>query len=135
MDVLISIKPKYVKSIVSGEKKVEYRKRLFKHLPCRIYIYESSPVKRIIGYFEYAGYYSGVPDEVWKISCEYAGVDYDTFSNYFADAELAYALKIDKLVIFSKPVSPESIFDEFKAPQSFFYVREGIEREKLRSLV
>ena len=100
MDVLISIKPKYVKSIVSGEKKVEYRKRLFKHLPCRIYIYASSPVKRIIGYFEYAGYYSGVPDEVWKISCEYAGVD-----------------------------------DEFKAPQSFFYVREGIEREKLRSLV
>ena len=135
MDVLISIKPKYVERIVSGEKKVEYRKRMFKYLPHRIYIYVSSPVKKIIGYFKYTGYYSGTVDEVWTTSREYAGIDYDTFSIYFANAEVAYALKIDELVIFSKPVAPECIFDKFKAPQSFFYVKDGIENEKLRCLV
>ena len=90
------------------------------------------PVKKIIGYFKYTGYYSGTVDEVWTTSREYAGIDYDTFSIYFANAEVAYALKIDELVIFSKPVAPECIFDKFKAPQSFFYVKSAYAPDPLR---
>ena len=31
MDVLLSIKPKYVKSIIEGEKRYEFRKAIFKN--------------------------------------------------------------------------------------------------------
>ena len=52
MDVLLSIKPKYVKSIIEGEKRYEFRKTIFKNREInRIYIYSSSPVKKIVASF------------------------------------------------------------------------------------
>ena len=47
MDVLISIKPKYVKKIISKEKKYEFRKNIFKKNVDTIIIYTTSPEKKI----------------------------------------------------------------------------------------
>ena len=45
MDVLLSIKPRYVKSILEGGKRYEFRKTIFKNRKIdRICIYSSSPV-------------------------------------------------------------------------------------------
>jgi type I restriction enzyme S subunit len=52
MNVLLSIKPKYANQIVKGNKKYEFRKSVFKNRDLEmVYIYSSSPVKRIIGAF------------------------------------------------------------------------------------
>jgi type I restriction enzyme S subunit len=53
MKVLLSIKPQYVDEIVKGNKKYEFRKKIFKKKDevQEIYIYSTSPVKKIIGYF------------------------------------------------------------------------------------
>jgi hypothetical protein len=57
--VLLSIKPKYVKSIIEGDKRYEFRKTIFKNREInRIYIYSSSPVKKIVGTFEIGGRYT-----------------------------------------------------------------------------
>ena len=52
-DVILSIKPKYVQSILSGEKQYEFRKAIFKNRTIdRVFIYSSAPVKRIVALFE-----------------------------------------------------------------------------------
>ncbi len=65
MNILLSIKPKWAEKIYSGEKTVEWRKSL----PCRIpgpelnhgdekikvYLYETHPVKKVTGFFEFGG--------------------------------------------------------------------------------
>jgi len=47
MNVILSIKPKYARLILSGAKRYEFRKSIFnnKHV-VEAYIYATSPVKR-----------------------------------------------------------------------------------------
>jgi type I restriction enzyme, S subunit len=47
MDVLLSIKPRYVEAIIDGRKKYEFRKNKFamKDINCA-YIYSTSPIKK-----------------------------------------------------------------------------------------
>jgi len=51
MNAILSIKPQYANAILKKEKTVEFRKKVFKNEVDRVYIYSSSPVKRIVGYF------------------------------------------------------------------------------------
>jgi len=47
MNVLLSIKPKYVEKIVNGEKQYEFRKRIFRNKNVRkAFIYSTSPTKK-----------------------------------------------------------------------------------------
>lgn len=52
MSILMSIKPEYANQIFLGSKKCEYRKRILKQPFKRVYVYASSPVKRIVGYID-----------------------------------------------------------------------------------
>ena len=84
MDVLLSIKPKYVKSIIEGEKRYEFRKTIFKNREInRIYIYSSSPVKKIVGTFEIGGILEDHPVDLWDTVKEFAGIDNRDFFAYF----------------------------------------------------
>ena len=118
MDVLLSIKPIYVRRISNGEKKFEFRKKIFKNEPERVFIYSSAPEKRIIGYFPYLGFLSNTPTEIWKRTSQSAGIAMESYHKYFHGKSIAYALIIDQLVVFSDPIDPFFIFDNFKAPQS-----------------
>ena len=48
MAILMSIKPEYANKIFSGIKRYEFRKRIPKQPYERVYVYSSSPVKKII---------------------------------------------------------------------------------------
>ena len=76
MDVLLSIKPKYVKSILEGEKRYQFRKTIFKNREInRIYIYSSSPVKKIVASFEVGSIFENHPVDLWDNVKDYAGID------------------------------------------------------------
>jgi len=51
MNVLLSIKPKYVDLILNGEKKYEFRRKIFRNETNKVYVYCTSPVKKIVAYF------------------------------------------------------------------------------------
>lgn len=127
MNILISIKPKYVKKIVAGEKKFEYRKRLFKKEVEKIYIYSSSPEKKIIACFSYSGYNVGMPNEIWEKTKHASGITEREFKAYFWNRLTAYALKIKNLIVFENPVDPYSANRNFRPPQSFMYIKHGYE--------
>ncbi|MDE5767136.1 MAG: ASCH domain-containing protein [Malacoplasma sp.] len=46
--ILISIKPEYVKNILKGIKKYEYRTKLPKEKISKIIIYCTSPIKKVV---------------------------------------------------------------------------------------
>lgn len=135
-DALISIRPKYVKRIVSGEKKYEFRKSIFKRTVKRIFIYSSNPQKRIIGFFDWSGSIIGDVNQVWEKTCHNSGISEEEYNLYFSKSNCAYAIKLDSLHIFKYAINPWE-FSGFKPPQSFFYFDERNRDlyEKLSSLV
>lgn len=121
MDILLSIKPRYVEKIFSGIKKYEYRKKIpivpFK----RVYVYSSSPVKKIVGYFDVDYVIKDSPSNLWDKTYKYAGIESDLFQKYFWYKDIGYAIHISNVVKYDVPLDPHSIFGGFSAPQSFMY--------------
>lgn len=127
MNVLLSIKPVYVEKIISGEKKYEFRKSVFKNFDRlnRIYIYSTSPVKRIIGSFKIGHVISGSPESIWEEYRDCSGISAVDFFDYYKNHEKAVAISIEDLQIFDCPINPFIEFKDFKAPQSFYYMKDA----------
>jgi type I restriction enzyme S subunit len=102
MNVLLSIKPKYVNEIVNGNKRYEFRKSVFRKRGNvgKVYIYASSPVKRIV-----------------------SGISEVEFFDYFRDKDKGYAIEIGMLELFG-PINPKDHVPDFSPPQSFCYTDE-----------
>ncbi len=127
MDVLLSIKPRYVEAIIDGRKKYEFRKNKFskKDINCA-YIYSTSPVKKIIGIFKIADIIEGSPRALWDQLKDDAGISEDEFFDYFRNKEMGFALEIKKVEIFEYPLDPKIVFPNFTPPQSFCYIKSAI---------
>ena len=122
MRVLLSIKPEYAFKIFDGTKRFEFRKVIFKNPDIKtIVVYASSPVQRVIGEFEIEDIFSFDPEVIWKMTKKYSGITEDFFYDYFADREIAHAIKIKKTKKYRKSLS---IKDDFNLvpPQSYVYL-------------
>jgi len=124
MNVLISIKPKYVEKIISKEKTYEFRRTIFKKEVEKIVIYSTSPEKKIVGYFKSNKIIKNSPKNLWDDFSKRSGINKEDFFDYFKNKEEGFALKIDELEIFSKPIDTNKL-REFSAPQSFKYITES----------
>lgn len=124
MNVLLSIKPKYVQTIINGKKKYEFRKKVFKrHDKIKnVYIYSTSPEKKIVAYFTIKDIIEGHPKKLWKRFEKYSGLDEKEFNLYFLDSKTGFAIEIGELTVFEKPLNPNDFISNFKAPQSFMYL-------------
>ena len=66
MKVLLSIKPEYAESILSGKKKYEFRKNIFRNKNVdTIVIYATMPVGKVIGEFKVGDILALSPSELW----------------------------------------------------------------------
>lgn len=122
LNLLISIKPKYVKYIVDGKKRYEYRKCIFKKEIEQIYIYSTSPQKKIIGYFKYTKYLKGHPNDIWDKTKKFAGISKKEYDDYFNNRNIAYAIEIKEFFQFEKSINPIDYIPNFVAPQSYKYL-------------
>ena len=77
MKVLLSIKPEFVDKIIKGEKKYEYRKRVFKENVDTVVIYSTKPVGKVIGEFEIQDIINDSPICIWSKTYRYSGVSED----------------------------------------------------------
>jgi len=122
MNVLLSIKPKYANAILNGEKEYEFRKVIFKDRNVeKIYIYSSSPVKKIVGVFIVGDIIEDHPKRIWKRCRNKSGIEKEDFFTYFNGSEKGYAIKIDELEQIEEPIDPRSYNQNFVPPQSFCY--------------
>lgn len=126
MRVLLSIKPKHVRKIISGKKRYEFRKVIFKDRSAReVYVYSSSPVKKIIGKFWVGQILKGHPEALWEQVKDYSGLTRDDFFAYFSGKDVGYAIEIVNFVRFDDPIDPKILNPDFVAPQSFCYLGES----------
>ena len=122
MRVLLSIKPEYAFKIFEGTKRFEFRKIIFKQANIKtVVVYASSPVQQVIGEFDIDDIFSLAPTELWEETKEFSGISEEFFFEYFAERNIAHAIKIKKTKKYKKPLC---IREDFKAspPQSYMYI-------------
>ncbi|MFA5574397.1 MAG: hypothetical protein WC994_05015 [Brumimicrobium sp.] len=126
-DVILSIKPVYANAILEGVKTVEFRKRIFKKNVDKIFIYSSSPIKMIVGYFTFSNIVEDTPENLWKIFHQVGGINKDDFFEYYKETEKGFGIVIKEVVKFEAEKDPMEFIENFTAPQSYVY----LERELL----
>lgn len=125
MRVLLSIKPEFAFKIFEGIKKFEFRKVIFKNPNVKtVVVYASSPVQLVIGEFEIDNILSSDPNEIWEQTKKYSGISENSFFEYFADKEIAHAIKIKKAKKYKRPLSLKEDFNVLP-PQSYLYLNMG----------
>ena len=125
-NVILSIKPKYAQAIISGTKKVEFRKKIFKRPVDKVYIYSSSPSKKLIGFFRFIEVVEDNPTELWNKFGQVGGINKADFFDYFKESEKGFAIVIDIVEKFKKGIDPIDFFENFCAPQSYIYIEENL---------
>lgn len=125
MKILLSIKPQYVDKIVSGEKKYEFRKTIFKQKQVdTIVVYSSGKVGKLIGEIKFTTILSDTPLNIWNITKEKAGLSKGDFFDYFRNKEIAHAIKIESFEPYSHAISIQEKYPGINPPQSFVYVEK-----------
>lgn len=130
MNVLMSIKPEFVERIVAGEKLYEFRKSVFKEEVDRIFIYSTYPQREIVGHFNPSQIVCTSPEDLWSSFSDVSGISEKDFFKYYEGKSEGYAIRIDDLHIFKKPIGMDK-YEEFKAPQSYCYVENDEFLKKL----
>lgn len=123
--VLMSIRSRHVRSIVAGTKTHELRRRIPREATgMRIFIYSSGEDRAITAHAEVADVDSGTPESIWSKYSSVLGVSHEEFNEYFAGADVAYALRLDKVTESRRPVSLVQLRDDYglEPPQSWRYL-------------
>lgn len=126
IDVVMSIKPQYVKHIKDKKKNYEYRKYVPKKGIDRLWVYTTSPVCML-------EYVIDIDDIVTYPDCiDEEGIGNDDFNNGLKKAKYAYHIK--HLYHLKNPINLNELrqYYDFTAPQSYFYLQNN---QKLADLL
>ena len=121
MAILLSINPKYVDRIMSGEKLYEYRKVQCKKDVRKIIIYSTSPIMKVIGEAEIEDILIGEPQQIWRITKKKSGINKEFFDEYYSGKIQAVAYKLRHIIKYD---IPKELLDYGvkTPPQSFQYI-------------
>lgn len=119
--ILMSIKPDYAHRILEGTKKFEYRRIKCQHPIDLIYIYATSPIKKIIGQVTVESVITSSLDTMWESTKSFSGINKKDFYDYFVGKDIAHAYKLVDVEKYSNPKNLNE-FGIDRAPQSFVYV-------------
>jgi predicted transcriptional regulator len=121
----MSIRPEFSERILSGDKRVEFRKRRVGPHVTHVLIYSTTPVAQIVGFFEVERQDVARPQALWRRYSSVAGIDRLAFESYFADCEQGVAIRIGRVFRLNRP-QPLVGYFEAQPPQSFKYVHRGL---------
>jgi predicted transcriptional regulator len=124
MNAILSIKPQYADAIFSGLKKVEFRKFTFKKDVEKVFVYSTSPVKKIIGYFTFNTIVENSPQILWEQFGRIGFIGEDEFFKYFENKNTGFSICIESTHKFSESIDPYKEFKNFIPPQSFCYATD-----------
>lgn len=125
MNILLSIKPEFVKDIFEGEKLFEYRRSIFKMTDIsKVVVYATMPIGKIVGEFQIEQIIEDSPQEIWRKTSEVSGLSKKRFDQYFEGKKTGFALQITEPRLYEKPIDPWIHNETFVAPQSFRYIED-----------
>lgn len=127
--VLMSIKPEYVRQILSKKKLYEFRKSIFNQEEVEVVvIYASSPIQRIVAEFKINDITYDSPNSIWDRHKYHAGIDEESFKKYFFNKDKAFSIHISDLNIYDEPINPYDKIEGFRPPQSYMYFNTKLEK-------
>lgn len=129
--IILSIHPRHIDKILTGEKLYEYRKRIPKEIRF-IVVYATYPVRKIMALIEVDKILSDRPSTIWQMTSEFAGISQEFFFKYFEDKDISYAIKF-KNIFKVEPALPIDILGYSNGPQSFIYL--DIDPTEVKSLL
>lgn len=119
--MLLSINPEYVESILKGTKLYEYRKFRCRDDVDKIIIYATAPQKQVVAEAEIEYIVEDEILNVWHQTKKYSGITYSFFRKYYKGKEKAVAYRLKNVVVYDKPLSLKDL-DVSCAPQSYCYL-------------
>lgn len=133
--ILLSVKPKFASLIVDGSKLVELRRTVPAQTLGTIAIYSSSPVQAIVALAEVKQTIEASPAKLWAIAKDNGGgLTRTELMDYFESKKTGFAIMLQNVRVYGKPVQPTKVFKTFSAPQSFRYLTPK-ELKKLEQLL
>lgn len=119
---LLPVQPRYADAIVRGEKRVEFRRRRFGRTVEYVVVYASSPIRAIVGFFRISAISEGCPKQIWEDFKQVGSIGRDDYFRYYAGAERAVAIGIERVCVFRSPVPLNQLSSSLRAPQSYAYL-------------
>lgn len=119
--MLLSINPEYVESILQGKKVYEYRKFRCRDDVDKIIIYATAPRQQVVAEAEIADIIEDDILSVWQQTKKYSGITYAFFRKYYKGKKKAVAYHLKNIVIYEKPLALKDI-GVTCAPQSYRYI-------------
>lgn len=102
----------------------------------RVFVYASSSISGVIGFFDIDGVLTDTPSRIWKETRHGSGISRSLYFQYFDGCSLAHAIKIANTEMYERPINLNIHFGVNNAPQSFCYIRRGAVRwEEFRLLL
>ena len=124
--LLISVRPRYSELIFDGTKTVELRRTRPRLCPGdHVFVYVSSPIKRLTGVLEVAGVVADKPAKLWRRIGSGAAVSKAIFLTYFEGAKIGFGICIKRAWTMSQPQSLDEVrraIPRFQPPQIYRYL-------------
>lgn len=123
IEIVLPIRKEFSDKIFSGEKKFEFRKSIPKNHVSKIYIYESRGCGAIVGEIDVDYVLCDTPKDLWNVTKQASGIDYESYLTYFKGKTKAYAYPIKKYTKYECPKNL-SEFGLSTAPQNFVKIKK-----------
>ena len=120
--VLLSIHPEYADAILDGSKRVEFRKPPFPRDVTHVVIYATSPVQKVVGWFQVDTTEETSPSELWKKYSSVGGIARSAFGAYYQGRSKAVAIHVSDTTKLHKPVALSRLGRRLAPPQNFRYL-------------
>jgi predicted transcriptional regulator len=121
---LLSIHPRFARAILEGSKTVELRRARLPEDVSHVVVYATSPVQRIVGWFEVSRVERDLPSRLWRRHGTATGVSRDEFHAYFAGANEGTAISVGRVAALDKPLHLRAL-GHAVPPQSYRYLDEA----------
>jgi len=118
---LLSIKPDFVEAIIRGEKKYEFRRRIFKRSVDIVLIYATVPIQQVVAEFDVCSVICESLPLLWKRTRRFAGINSEFFWKYYKGKDYGYAIEIGNVRTYRNPFCPIEELGIYP-PQSFVYL-------------
>lgn len=128
--LLMSIQPRFASQILSGKKRYEIRRKFStKWIGHRVNIYATAPLMSLVGEARIAGVTQNSPENIWTQFSEHIGCNKDQFDAYVGNMSEVFAIELDNIVPYIKPVPAKSISnylaERLLPPQSYCTLEKG----------
>src|SRR5262249_55232094 len=118
----MAIRPDYAQKILSGDKRVEFRKTRLAGTVSHVVMYATNPIQRIVGFFKVLGIEQAAPDELWRRHQRHGGIERSRFFAYYNERDSGIAIRVGEVVGLGSPKALSALGDKLVPPQSFRYL-------------